>query len=189
MKKINIKKIPSRNKLTSEPITEIVNVKYKQSWLKPSGFWYGLKHYWMDFYTNDWKRKKATKFKYDGFIYKISINKNIFTSIDSPDKNKILQIKNKKDLKKMEQIYNISNKETKNLDKKIGSTNIYVNWKKVAKDFGGIEIKYNPWDSLDYYGPNNSNKNYLPFWYTTWDVPSGCIWSWFILKNLSLALI
>ena len=51
MKKINIKKIPSRNKLTSEPITELFNVKYKQSWFKPSGFWYGLKHYWMDFYT------------------------------------------------------------------------------------------------------------------------------------------
>ncbi len=193
-KSIDIKDVPVRNKLTSDPIISLRNIKYKQSWLKPNGFWYGLRHYWLDFYTNGWARKEASKFKYKGFIYEIKISKDLFTTIDAPDKNKILLIKSIKDLKTLEQIYDNKiminkkeNKEISELEKLIGKPTLFVNWTQVAKDFGGIEIKHNPWSNGQTI-VNDNYHNYLPFWFSAWDVPSGCIWSYDLLKQIKYIL-
>jgi hypothetical protein len=46
-----------------------------------------------------------------------------------------------------------------------------VNWRKVAERYSGIEIIPMIWIS-------NSNP-----WYSTWDVPSGCIWDYSAIKR------
>lgn len=188
MKIIKKEDIPSRCKLSSGEIIELTKNKYKHDWFKPSGFWYGIKHYWLDFFTNDFERKGSSKFKFDGCLYQIKIKSELFTTIDNPDINKILLIKTIKEIRELENKYSIADKVTKRLDKLIGFTNKYIDWKQVAKEFGGIEIKYNPW-SKGIIISNNSTKKYLPFWYSAWDVPSGVIWSWNILSNIKIKLI
>jgi hypothetical protein len=190
MKTINIADVPNRNKLTTEPILLFKKIKYKQNWLKPKGIWYGLKHYWLDYYTNNYERKQTSKFKYNGFIYKIKITTEIFTTINLPNKNKILLIKSIKDLKAFEQLYYYKKitKTTNECQKFLGEKVLYINWNQVTKDFGGIEINYNPWSNGQFL-LNDNYKNYLPFWYSLWDVPSGCIWSYDLLKQIKFILL
>jgi hypothetical protein len=180
---IKIADVPKRNKLSSIPIDKLVKIKYKQDWFKPNGFWYAIDHWWLDFYTNDYEIKGGKQFKYSGYFYKIKIHTELYGKISNPDPNKILLIKTTKELKLLESIYAITNNGTKKLNKFAGKDYNYVNWVQVAKDFAGIEIQLNPWQT----GQNTVNlnyKNYLPFWFSAWDVPSGCIWSWSVLSQI-----
>lgn len=48
-----------------------------------------------------------------------------------------------------------------------------VNWKKVASDWSGVEILINP---------RELNKRWL---WSTWDIPSGCIWDISGIKSIN----
>ena len=86
------------------------------------------------------------------------------TNIHNKDKNKLLVIKTMKDFDIFNKRYRIEE-----------NTYSLINWKIVAKDYGGIEIC--PFIS--------KRKNYI--WYSSWDVASGCIWNIkSIIKNIQL---
>ena len=86
-------------------------------------------------------------YKIKDYIHKIDLNENIFTNLRNPDSNKILQIKTLDDVALFTRKY----KTTKGKRKKMNmdpNSKIYFNytaidWKKVAKDYGGIE--FNPY--------------------------------------------
>ena len=105
------------------------------------------------------------------YIHKINIKLNIITDIWNKDKNKLLVIKTITDFEMFHKRYR------KKL--KIISSNEFIhefiNWKKVTKDYGGIEIC----PCVSRY------KKYI--WFSLWDVASGCVWNTeSIIKNTEL---
>ncbi len=138
--------LPKRNIITNHKIID-VEFKYKQykHSLKPNGLWYSLYSAWFNHIVN-----QDMDYKIKDYIHKIELNENIFTNLQNPDPNKILQIKNLDDVAIFTRKYKIAkgNRKKMNMDPK---SKIYFNysvidWKKVAKDYGGIEfypyIKY-----------------------------------------------
>jgi len=173
----NIKKnnIPYRNILSNKKI-KISNKKYKLiKYHKPNRLWYGLGYYWIDFYTNKWEITNNNKFNYNGYIYKLKIPSNLFIGLKNVNKKKILQIGSLKNFKLFEKKYGFFPKKQHPFQ--INGGPKYIKWNIVKKYYGGIEIKYNPF---------NDNNKYKPFWYSIFDVPSGCIWSNYILRNILL---
>ena len=161
-------KLPKRNKIDkNKKINFNFKKVYKQSNsdFKPNGFWYS--------YYNDWYnfiQKEAQQFQYK-YIHKININSKVLTDIKNKNKDKILVINNLKDFDIFNKRYgHIHHGENKKFD--------VVNWKKVSKDYGGIEI-----------GPYLIKRRHLS-WYYSFDVASGCIWNIkAIIKNAELIYI
>ena len=142
-------KLPKRNNISNNK-NFILDKKYDQlNKRKPVGFWYSCYNGWYDWMVNN---------DFDGFykyIHKININVNILTNIHNKDANKLLFIKKIFDFDIFNKLYGYKDTDGER----------QIKWKKVSKDFGGIEIcpfllqKINIW------------------WYNSWDVASGCIWN------------
>lgn len=161
-------KLPKRNKIDKIK-KHIFNKKYKQSshGFKPEGFWYSCHDSWYN-----WIIREDMKDFLHRYIHKININRNILTTIQIKDKNKLLVIKNTKDFDIFNKRYGIKYDD---LSGQYDIIHYVINWKKVARDYGGIEIC--PYLSR--------RKKY--FWYLMWDVASGCIWDVrHIIKNIEL---
>ena len=131
---------------------------------KPPGVWYGIKHHWAEFINEEFNSNKIYKVKN---LFKLNLNKNSFTDINKPNKNKILVLKKVNDFVKFTNKYKDSTK-----------TNTQIKWSDVMKDYGGIEnpkIIYN----LHNWKFANIKKDYseIESWYYGWDVPSGVIWN------------
>ena len=166
--------LPKRNIITNHKIIDI-ELKYKQykQSLKPNGLWYSLYSSWFNhiiFQDMDYKIKD--------YIHKIELNKNIFTNLQNPDSNKILLIKNLNDVAIFTRKYKTEKGKRKkmNMDpnSKIYFNYSVIDWEKVAKDYGGIEIyPYIKYSSLFF------NKKHLEIciWYHAVDISSGCIWN------------
>ena len=154
---------PKRNKIDkNKKINFNFEKKYEQSKpsVKPSGFWYSCYSSWYN-----WVNIEMPHLLYK-YIHKININKNVLTNIRYKNKEKILVINNIKD-------FDLFNKKYGYIDK----NNLYelIQWAKVEKDYGGIEI-------CPYL---TERSNYL--WYSSFDVASGCIWNIkSIIKNSEL---
>jgi hypothetical protein len=166
---LNEKKINVFNEYKENSLRE-----YKTDLLSfnpPIGFWYGFRYSWLDFLNKN-KNSPSQSLKYSGYVYEIKIKKNLFTTLEEKDKNKILRIKNKEELLKFHKKYYTEGKDLLSQG---------INWEKVRKRYGGIEIKYNPF--------NNSKINDIPMWYIFFDIPSGCIWNSNILEKIEINLI
>jgi hypothetical protein len=155
-----------RKKTLKEYKTDVLN------FTPPIGFWYGFRYSWLDFLNKNKKTTSSESIKYTGYVYEITIKKDFFTTIENKDTNKILQIKNKEDLLKFHKKYYAKGVDLLSQD---------IDWEKVRKIYGGIEIKYNPF--------NNSKINDTPMWYIFFDIPSGCIWNNDILEKIDINLI
>ena len=156
-------KLPKRNKIDKNKNIEFTK-KYKISLhqLKPSGFWYSCYDDWYNWIIEE----DLIEFLYK-YIHKININVNIMTDIRNKDKNKLLVIKNIQDLDLFNNIYGVTIKLP---------FHVYIDWKKVKQDFGGIEIC-----------PYLHKRRKIYAWYCSWDVASGCIWNTAsIIKNTEL---
>lgn len=158
-------KLPKRNTISDNKSINL-NKKYIQGKSpKPKGIWYSCFNNWYNWIVREmpeWMRN---------YIHKIKINKNILTDITNKDKNKLLVIKNDEDFDAFNKNYKIDVSKTLPFIESTpfpGAPKIImdiIDWKKVAEDFGGIEIC-----------PFLINKqNY--YWYFQWDVASGCIWN------------
>ena len=156
-------KLPKRNIITDR-IKFNLNKTYKQgSDLKPTGLWYSCYSSWYKYLIdNDWKGRLAD------YIYKLNIKNKTLTDINNKDINKLLVINNEKDFEQFEKKYLKPSAPVRRLGKR------WINWRKVANDFGGIEIC-----------PYFSEKREIA-WYYPWDVASGCIWNLNIVKNTEL---
>lgn len=150
-------KLPKRNKIDKNKSINFTKKYVNTSQqVKPNGFWYSCYDDWYKWVV----KEDITDFLHK-YIHKIIINKNVTTNIMNKDKNKLLVIKNIKDFDLFNKIYG-----TKKVPRIIhGMNHQTINWKKVANDYGGIEIC--PFI--------RKRQHYV--WYGSWDVASGCIWN------------
>jgi hypothetical protein len=152
---------------------------------KPIGLWYAIGDSWYKFwYKNHLEMKNLPK---NINIFKLSIRKNSFTTdIKNPNPNKILRIKTNDDVKLLTKLYRI--KPYKKLTILDSNKNIYfdyniIDWKNFSKKFGGIE--FNPYIHQVLNPVKNGKKGIIITWYSTVDIPSGCIWNLKpIIKNV-----
>tara|TARA_Y100000780_G_C13484995_1_gene340001 strand:+ start:67 stop:618 length:552 start_codon:yes stop_codon:yes gene_type:complete len=168
-------KLPRRNKIDKNKKIKFTK-KYKQSsnQFKPRGFWYSCHDSWYNWIIEEGMKKILYK-----YIHKVNINNNVMTSIGKKDKNKLLIIKSIKDFDIFNKKYGTEYKKKmifNDGDNSSNSINFYkIDWIKVSKDYGGIEIC--PF--------LQKRKGYI--WYCGWDVASGYIWNTeAIIKNTEL---
>ena len=151
--------------LTNNKIDKIKNVKQPKKFFKPLGLWYAK--------NDDWEKYSADfKSKYN-YKYKISV---CYTTLDNPDKNCVLLITNNKTFNLFLQQY------SKLVEKEI-STLILTDWIKVAKVYGGIEIR-----NLEKLKINKKTREFFNFVKDEggfdivsdthfFDIDSGCVWN------------
>lgn len=120
--------------------------------MKPKGLWYGFDDSWID-----WVKNEVPEWLGD----------NNFELIVST--NRILSIDSDKELIEFTEKYADKNSN-------IGSfiNNSMIDWKKVSKDYAGIEIPI-----------YLHNMRLSVFWYYGWDCASGCIWDTSIIKKIN----
>lgn len=138
---------------------------------KPRGIWYGIADSWIDWCIGE---------HFGGihqYIYEVVV-----------DEDKILKIDNISDFERFEDEHNDIPEWRKELREAEGFSAFdfhlprmfsrrfdSMNYRKVAENFGGIEISPYQWD-----------KRLESMWYYGWDCASGCIWKPDTIKNLRL---
>lgn len=162
-----------RTKITKTTLIFDPNFKFKKSHkIKPSGFWYGIKDEWYNF----WKQIEKTDLKH---FYKITIKnfkKNSININSKSNNHKILVLKTKQDKITFEKKYGHPDEEIPEI--------IFIDWSKVMKDYGGIELLY--------INKNKTKKNeefFEDIWVDVFDVRSGCIWSEKLLHQIKVEKI
>jgi hypothetical protein len=147
-------KLPDRNKILKTK--KIIYKPYKQSInLKPAGVWYSCGNKWYA-----WCKKEGMENYLHKYIHQININKTNITTVKNKDKNKLLIIKCIKDFDTFNKRYGVKTdllKTGKMVDQ-------LIDWSKVARDYGGIEIC-----------PYFATRRKL-LWYSAFDVAGGCVW-------------
>ena len=134
--------------------------RYQSSYgnqIKPIGLWYGYGSEWIDFAMAPENKGLSGMVLKSEYFYELDVH---YTSVENPDKNKVLLLKNYDDLNKLSKLINGE-------INRVGGI-MMANWDAVSSLFGGLEVT----DELDsYFG---------------WDIPSGCIWSEKAIKNIKL---
>jgi hypothetical protein len=106
--------------------------------IKPRGLWYAIGLEWIKWVEGNMPEWMGNVF------YKIEINFS-----------KVLHVKNQDELITFSEKY-----RTKDIPFNFSA---WINWKRVAEDYSGIEIS-----------PCQPRRIYA--WYDTWSIASGCIW-------------
>jgi len=128
--------------------------------LKPKGLYYSLGDHWANFVENEFTTI-ANKYN---FAYTIKVNKE-----------KLVTLSNPKEIYSFHKKYAQAGVLAKEISSGDRKTDFWdINWNKVAKDFSGIELQ-----------PYLNQCRHL-LWYSTWDVPSGCLWNSKALKEIQL---
>lgn len=155
-------KFPYRNHISQKKLSSIdLDYDYSKddSAIKPDGFWYGIKDEWYTFLQEEMDIKPL-------YIYKVYLKSGKLTTIDRPDKDKILRIKTVEDAILFIKQY------VKTLDK----DKFTYDWRKLKRSFGGIEI----------HNPGLLKEEVPNIVITSWDVSSGCIWNMDIIMRITL---
>ena len=132
----------------------IKSTQYEQSeesftFDKPKGFWYAQGGAWADYmFLYDQER-------YEDYHYIASLN---------IDYSNVLKINTQKKFQDFHDTYSIK--------RKFGPA---IDWKRVAKEYKGIEI-------IPYF--REFRNTYL--WYNMWDLASGCIWDLSAIKGYEI---
>lgn len=106
--------LPYRNHISYKKIPKILKLSTSNTFIKPNGFWYGIRDEWYNFLLKEMMIKPK-------YIYQVVLYPQSFTTINHPNVNKILQIKSIHDWYLFDEKY-------------------HSNWNLVKQDFGGIEI-------------------------------------------------
>lgn len=154
---------------TNNKIIKLKNIKKQYIDFKPDGLWYAKDNEWKDWAKKNLKRK----YKYH---YKISI---YLTTLDKPDKTKILKIYT------MNELIKFTIKFGKKKSSPI-SDFILIDWKKVAKKFGGIEIKILKYIDISEIDKYFKTEQTSLMWNYSFDIASGCIWNMKSIRDISL---
>ena len=144
-------RLPKRNHICNQ---KNININFKKKYknkigFKPEGLWYSCYNSWLN-----WILENDMDWKHGNYIHKINLKSKILTDINHKNSNKLLVIKNIKDLDKLNTEYGIKGKHQ------------YLDWQKISQDYAGIEIC-----------PYLKEIRFTYNWYYTFDVASGCIWN------------
>ena len=137
-----------RTALLSEPFDANKLQNIRQSAFgrafKPSGLWYGYGTEWLEFAKEEPGLLK--KFTEPEYFYQLEITT---TTIDNPDKNKVLLLDTDEDFRKFKEKYRFTR----------AGQFIFSDWAAIANDYAGMEVTENLDRSVG------------------WDIRSGCIWN------------
>ena len=149
---------------------------------KPLGLWYAIGDSYIKFINFKQKFDKDSILPKNLNFFKLNIYpKHLTTDIKNPDPNKILQLKTYDDVKLFNKIYKTDyyKKPKKAKDSNILFHFIWIDWVKVAKDFGGIE--FHPYIGIHTKLFDEQKKKEVFLWYSQIEYDSGCIWN---LENI-----
>lgn len=162
--------------------TKLTKVNQTGAEFKPNGLWYSTDDKWIQYYT-----KNINKIKQCKYIYKISIK---YTTIERPNKNRVLKITNEKVFDEFTIKYGYIRKAPMFEETYF----MLINWSEVEKDYGGIEIipliQTRMFESGSSMPKNTYGEKFnfgesagimfwpkLIFWQKSLDIDSGCIWN------------
>lgn len=145
---------------------------------KPNGLWVAKNRDWIEFFS-----QHIGDIKYCKYMYKLKLR---YTDFSDTNPEKVLRIGTEDTFDKFTFKYGFI--------EKYEATNIMffmsIDWKRVAADYGGIEIipliksrlsiendqsvikKYNK----KFKFTDDVKNIYLYSWIDSWDIPSGCVW-------------
>ena len=116
-------------------------------------------------------------------LYGLQTKDNILTSIDKPNKNKILNIKNKKENQAFVDKYIVPNSEKLNFQNDKKYYKIDIDFKRVANDYAGILFTRENGDD----GIHDLTYKGLLFTLSFFSMKNyGCIWRTSMIDNLIL---
>lgn len=138
---LRIKRLYPKSRLimSHEPEITFREKPHQDIEFKPNGLWYGIGTAWIDYARDVFPHREQEH------MFKIDV-----------DESQMLFIRNLEDMEAFEQKYGV---------KSDSSYYTYIDYVRVAQDYGGIEI-------APYLGAAYGKH----LWYSSWDVPSGCIW-------------
>lgn len=155
-------------------------------YVKPVGLWYAENELWLKIARDEMNKPYSLA---DDYFYKIELK---YTDIDNPDKRRVLKISTNKDFDRFTFKYGGF------LFHKYGKHKhiyILINWFNVSKDYGGIEITSYLKDRRRLVEKNKKKyeKKFMIkeescamlTWFTTFDIPSGCVWNPKAIKSFS----
>lgn len=160
--------------------------KRLESHMKPSGFWYSLKWYWLANLAEDYHYDQIDYSIDDNrmyyisdksFLYDIQIDDETFTYIGGKKGlDKIIQIRNQKDIVNFYEEYRYTPKDDDTFE--------IIDWKKVYMDYGGIELAVTHLEELFGKDIEKYIEGQKVGWWFGWDVASGCIWNGEVIKKI-----
>jgi len=169
--------------------SDILDETYFPFQRKPSGFWYAKKDSWF----NRISFEPGDYYPHTGYIYEVKINKTVKIN-DMINSEAVLMLENLPEMKNFYSKYRMrysdlhepyNNDVLIKPEKYAFLSRGSINWIKVAKDYGGIEIlgarfqnREDPNKNINYFDQDN--------WFHNWDVHSGCVWN---IKCIDIRLI
>ena len=126
---------------------------------KPTGFWYSLGGDWLDFLDRESGFYRWALHRYDEWRYVYSITLRF---------DKILRLKTEKEFASFTKKYGVV------LPSSGSKYNHLINWKRVFKDYDGIETIHS----------RERERDFL--WFENWDCSSGCVWRARSVRNFKL---
>ena len=167
-------------------------------------FWYGLRHYWpayhplctpraeRDYY--DYRKHPTRKCSAKG-LYAVDLPPRMRTTLRHKDRDKVLVLRSYAELVAFSEAYGVV-EETDDTDSDVDSLDDtsaplsttpfgLIRWGEVARDYGGVEVS--AWAARMFdrkAAAAGKRETYDPrvAWFDGWDVPSGCVWSWKVLR-------
>lgn len=126
----------------------MMNIVDQKSGMKPYGLWYAFGDSWIEWIKTEMPDRLKE------YYYKLEV-----------DTSKILQISSPNELLDFTEEF----KDAKKYD------SFYIDWKKVAEKYSGIEINPYIWEM---------RMSDYTSWYYGWDVASGCVWDRKAVKKI-----
>jgi hypothetical protein len=144
-------------------IEDLKNVDDQGINFKPKGFWYANENDWIQ-----WAGENMGILDYK-YFFEVKVH---HTKLANPDKNKILYLETIEDMIE----FSIRFKSSINIYHRDDKYICDIDWGKVAKLYGGVEIKFSKTYRL--------TGEYTLVWASTFDVHSGCIWNMEAIESM-----
>ena len=156
---------------------------YQVESLHPYGYCYTQNGEWLKnaITVGTWKKQK--------YFYEFTLN---YTTINKPDPHKVLQIKNENDFLQVTYKYGFLEQTANFFDV------IKIEWPKIEKHFGGIEVTPGLKTTIDInnnpeiitkfrkkgWGLSDFGYTIIITWLDTFDTTNGCVWNKDAIKNV-----
>ncbi len=131
--------IPHRNHHTSNPIQILHEVGQKIHTWKPRGLWYSFNWYWLEnlekgyeYHSIEYEPNPEKVYTDVGYLYPINLRDDQFTTLDSSDPNKVLQLFTRDEYRRFAERFTLEHIEA-------------IDWIDVATLWAGIELPRFEW--------------------------------------------
>lgn len=154
-------KFPYRSHLSHEKfdILKVKDYTVNDTHWKPKGLWYSYRDGWYKFVSEG----MPCRLEYSKHLYAVKLAANCFTTLDKPNPDKILRIKNIQEVRLFCERYFHRDGEK-------------CNWNTLKKDYGGMEVR-----NVEKMTEGLSLLLCIP----NWDIDSGSIWNLNLIRSMT----